>query len=114
MWAYYPEILLFDNTYCIHRFNIPLLNISGITGLHTNFPVVFVLISDETEASFLLLLNRLAFIAKNERIIIEVENSGYKVKRLRWVPRNPKIPSPLTVMSRPLQTRRMPNCAGFA
>ena len=99
MWAYHPEILLFDKTYRTNQFNMPLLNISGITGLHTNFPVAFVLTSDETEASFLWSLNRLAFVAKNERMTIEVEDGGDKVKRSRWGPRNPEIPSPLTVMS---------------
>ena len=99
MWAYHPEILLFDKTYRTNQFKMPLLNISGITGLHTNFPVAFVLTSDETEAFFLWSLNQLAFVAKNEGITIEVEDGGDKVKRSRWGPRNPEIPSPLTVMS---------------
>lgn len=52
MWQRNPEVLLFDNTYKVNRFNMPLLNITGITSLHTNFHVAFSLASGEAEADF--------------------------------------------------------------
>ena len=47
-----PELLSFDNTYKVNRFNMPLLQIGGLTGLHTNFSVAFALTSMEDEDSF--------------------------------------------------------------
>jgi hypothetical protein len=74
MWKNNPEVLLMDNTYkvgaCVflplissvpaaelthtqvNRFNMPLLNIVGVNGLHKNFSVAFALSLQETEDDF--------------------------------------------------------------
>ena len=47
-----PELLSFDNTYKVNRFDMPLMQIGGITGLHTNFSIGFALTSREDEETF--------------------------------------------------------------
>ena len=54
-----PEFLSFDNTYKVIRFNMPLLQIGGLTGLHTNFSAAFALTSMEDEDSFFWALSQL-------------------------------------------------------
>ena len=63
-----PELLLFDNTYKVNRFNMPLLQIGGLTGLHTNFSVAFALTSAEDEDSFLWALSQLREMAEHHNI----------------------------------------------
>ena len=53
LWKRNPEVLSFDNTYRVNRFNMPLLQVTGTTALHTTFTVGFCLVSSETEAAFL-------------------------------------------------------------
>ena len=53
LWKHNPEVLSFDNTYRVNRFNMPLLQVTGTTALHTTFTVAFYLVSSETEAAFL-------------------------------------------------------------
>src|SRR6185503_20191633 len=38
--------------YSVNRFNMPLFQVGGVIGLHTNFPIVFALISNEKEESY--------------------------------------------------------------
>ena len=73
-WAYkdsiqlWKELLSFDNTYKVNRFNIPLLQIGGITGLHTNFSVAFALPNGEDEDSFFWSLSQLVGLAEQHNI----------------------------------------------
>ena len=47
-----PEVLIMDCTYKTNRFNIPLLNIIGITSLGKNFWVAFCFLRNEKEGDF--------------------------------------------------------------
>ena len=47
-----PEVLIMDCTYKTNRFNMPLLNIIGITSLGTNFWVAFCFLRNEKEGDF--------------------------------------------------------------
>jgi hypothetical protein len=66
MWRQHPEYLSFDNTYKTNRFNMPLLQIGGLTGLHTNFCVGFSLTSGEAEEDFLWSLEQLKTLAQGD------------------------------------------------
>lgn len=59
LWKNNPEILMIDKTYKANRFNMPLLQIMGMTSLHTTFNVAYVLISDEDPQSFRWVSNQL-------------------------------------------------------
>jgi hypothetical protein len=89
MWRNHPEIISFDSTYRTNRFNMPLLQMGGVTGLHTNFAVAFALLSDETEESFSWALDRLAHTAQNV----------WDSEAEKYVPREHQISFPLTIMS---------------
>ena len=47
-----PEVLIMDCTYKTNRFNMPLLNIIGITSLGKNFWVAFYFLRNEKEGDF--------------------------------------------------------------
>ena len=68
MWSHHAEFLSFDNTYKVNRFNMPLLQISGITALHSNFSVAFALSSQEDEDSFVWSLRCLDEVACNNNV----------------------------------------------
>ena len=51
-WKGHPEVLSFDNTYKTNKFNMPLLQVTGITSSWTTFSVGWALLDGETEASF--------------------------------------------------------------
>ena len=63
-----PEVLSFDNTYKVNRFNMPLMQIGGITGLHTNFSIGFALTSREDEDTFCWTLSQLKELADHYKI----------------------------------------------
>src|SRR5436190_1261320 len=76
-WAYkwsvelykqHPEFLSADNTYNVNRFNMPLFQVGGTTGLHTNFPVAFALTSDEKQGSFEWILTALKDLAEKHEV----------------------------------------------
>ncbi|XP_044720065.1 MULE transposase domain-containing protein [Hirsutella rhossiliensis] len=48
-----------DNTYKVNRFNMPLLQIIGTTGLHKSFSVGFGLTAKEDEGAFQWILSQL-------------------------------------------------------
>ena len=52
-WRRSPEVLSFDCTYKVNRFNLPLLQITGITTLHTTYIMGFCLVSAEDENGFI-------------------------------------------------------------
>ncbi len=58
----YPEVLLLDCTYKTNRFGLPLLNITGITGLGTSFYLAFAFIKAEAERDITWVLEQLAKI----------------------------------------------------
>ena len=67
-WKRNPELLSFDNTYKVNRFNMPLLQITGITTLHTVFNAAFCLVSSEDEEAFAWPLGMLRTLAEKEKI----------------------------------------------
>lgn len=67
-WKENPEVLSFDNTYKTNRFNMPLLQITGITNLSTTFNVAWALLSDEAEGSFEWAITQLRTISVEENI----------------------------------------------
>ncbi|KAM4067889.1 MULE transposase [Hirsutella rhossiliensis] len=48
-----------DNTYLVNRFNMPLLQIIGTTGLHKSYSVAFGIASKEDEGAFNWILSHL-------------------------------------------------------
>ena len=52
MWRNNYEVVAVDNTYETNRFDMPLTQFTGITGVHTMFAVGWALLKDETEASY--------------------------------------------------------------
>ena len=52
-WKENHKVVSFDYTYKINRFDIPLLQVTGITKLHTTFTITFCLVSGEKEGDFL-------------------------------------------------------------
>lgn len=66
-WRENPEILSIDCTYKVNRFNMPLCQISGSTGLNTTFPIAWCLLSSEKEPDFRWMLEQLKITAINNR-----------------------------------------------
>ena len=67
-WQHNHEVLSFDNTYRVNRFNMPLLQVTGTTALHTTFTVAFCLVSSEVQAAFEWPLEVLRDLAAQQRI----------------------------------------------
>ena len=59
LWKCYSEVLLMDCTYKTNRFNMPLLNIMGSTGLNTSFFIGFAFLSSEMDKDYIWALNAL-------------------------------------------------------
>ena len=59
LWKHYPKVLLMDCTYKTNRFNMPLLNIMGSTGLNTSFFIGFAFLSGEMDEDYIWALNAL-------------------------------------------------------
>lgn len=58
-WRQNLDLLLMDNTYKVNRFDMPLLQVTGITPLHTNFSVAFALAAHEDIPAFTWILTQL-------------------------------------------------------
>lgn len=67
-WKENPDVLLFDNTYKTNRFDMPLLEGNGVTGLSTTFNVCFPLLPNESESAFSWVLQKLRKLADQEGI----------------------------------------------
>ncbi|KAG5807751.1 hypothetical protein H9Q74_001052 [Fusarium xylarioides] len=67
-WKRNPELLVMDNTYKVNRFNMPLLQITGLTALHTNFSVAFGVAAKEDEEAFMWLLEQLDNVRQHHKI----------------------------------------------
>lgn len=52
LWKKNPEVWSLDSTYKINRFKMPLLQICGLTGMHTTYNVGYCLLSGEGEGNF--------------------------------------------------------------
>ena len=59
MWRHNADVISLDDTYKINRFNLPLMQITGITGLGTTFNIAWALLKDEREHSYQWVLSRL-------------------------------------------------------
>lgn len=67
-WKENPDVLLFDNTYKTNRFNMPLFEGNGVTGLSSTFNVCFALLPNESEFSFTWVFQKLRELAAKEGI----------------------------------------------
>jgi len=63
-----PELWCLDCTYKVNRFNMPLLQICGITNLHTTFNIAYCLLSGEREECFEWVLNVMKELLTAEKI----------------------------------------------
>jgi hypothetical protein len=61
-WRRNPEVWSMDCTYKVNRFDMPLLQINGVTNLHTTFSIAYCLLSGEKEASFQWVLDQVTTI----------------------------------------------------
>jgi hypothetical protein len=52
MWSFNPEVLVFDNTYKVIRYNMPLLQICGVSCIQSNFSAGFGLLGGEGQEYF--------------------------------------------------------------
>lgn len=52
MWKRNPEVLSFDATYKTNKFNMPLFQISSVSGLGTNYNIAWVLLKSERNEAF--------------------------------------------------------------
>jgi len=76
MFKQHPDVLLLDSTYKTNRFNMPLLNICGITGGNKVFQARLVFLSRETESDY-----------------------NWAMSCLQKVMHNHKIPQPLSIVT---------------
>ncbi|KAG5747772.1 hypothetical protein H9Q70_009557 [Fusarium xylarioides] len=67
-WKRNLDLLVMDNTYKVNRFNMPLLQITRITALHTNFSVAFGVAAKEDEEAFTWLLEQLDNVRQQHQI----------------------------------------------
>lgn len=51
-YKYHPEIIHFDCTYSTNKYNLPLMNICGVTGQGTTIPLGVALLSGESQEDF--------------------------------------------------------------
>lgn len=82
-WQENQEVLSFDSTYRVNRFNMPLLQVTGVTALNTTFTIVVCLISGEKEDDFLWALQQLRDLARERNIqppsvILSDKDSAFK------------------------------------
>ncbi len=59
-WAAYPTILLIDAPYQTNRYNLPLIQIVGVTATGQSFTCAYIYVSDELEVTYTWVLERLA------------------------------------------------------
>lgn len=90
-WKRSPEILSFDCTYKVNRFNLPLLQITGVTTLHTTYMAAYCLVSSEDEEGFVFPLQQLKILAEMEgipmpRVILSDFSQAFKNAASRVVP----------------------------
>lgn len=58
-WKRFPDVLSLDNTYKTNRFDMPFLNVTGVTNLHTTFNVAFAIVNKEDEEAYTWLIEHL-------------------------------------------------------
>ena len=68
MFKRFSTVLIKDCTYKTNRFNMPLLNLVGITNLNTTFEIGMAWLSGETESDYLWACNAFASIFVSEGI----------------------------------------------
>lgn len=68
MWRDNNEVMSVDNTYKTNRFNLPLMQFNGVTGLHTTFNIGFALLKDEKTESFEWALGQLMSLGTREQV----------------------------------------------
>lgn len=67
-WKQNQELLQIDNTYKVNRFNLPLLQVTGVISLHTTFSAAFALAAKEDTPAFLWILGHLKEAARQALI----------------------------------------------
>lgn len=66
MWKESPGVISFDATYKTNQFNMPLFQITGVSGLGTTFDVAWVLLKGEGDESFRWALESLMSLGQRE------------------------------------------------
>ena len=67
-WKNHNEVISLDDTYKTNRFNLSLMQITGITGMNSTFNVAWALIKDERQTSYQWVLTRLQRIMDEHQI----------------------------------------------
>ena len=57
LWRAFPHVVLMDATYKTNRYNMPLLEIVGVTSTNLTFCLAFVYMHNETESTYTWALN---------------------------------------------------------
>ena len=90
-WQKSQEILSFDCTYRVNRFDMPLLQVTGTTALNTTFTIAFCLVGAEKEPDFRWALEKLRDLAQERNIrhplvILSDKDSAFKKAALTVFP----------------------------
>lgn len=67
-WKHNSEIISIDDTYKTNRFNLPLMQLTGITGLGTTYNIAWALLKNEREESYQWVLSRMRTMAEQREI----------------------------------------------
>jgi hypothetical protein len=67
-WKQNPELMIIDCTYKVNKFDMPLLQIVGVTCMHTTFNLGYCLVSGEKEATFRWVLEVLNSLIQSHQI----------------------------------------------
>lgn len=57
IWHAFPQVLMMDATYKTNKYNMPLLEIVGVTSTNSTFSIAFVLMDEEKESNYTWALN---------------------------------------------------------
>lgn len=97
LWKENPEVLLFDNTYKTNRFELPLMEVTGSTGLNTSFSIAWCLMGSEKTHDYQWVLSQIDSIMSIHDIdypnvlLHDYEKALIRAMRTVW----PDIPSQL-------------------
>ena len=68
IWKENPDVILLDCTYKTNRYNMPLLNIVGVSGMNTTVPIALALLAGEKEGHYQWALQQLKALIEQEGI----------------------------------------------
>jgi hypothetical protein len=76
-WKQNPELMIRDYTYKVNKFDMPLLQIVGVTCMHSTFNLGYFLVSGEKEATFRWVLEFLNSLIQSHQITRPVIITDY-------------------------------------